>query len=49
MTLDMYAGLFEDDLDAVAVQLDAASCGLSADFLRTKSTVVDMTAEHTGR
>ena len=33
MTLDVYADLFDDDLDGVAVALDAA---------RTRSVVVDM-------
>ena len=28
MTLDVYAGLFNDDLDAVADRLDAAAAGL---------------------
>lgn len=40
MTLDVYAGLFADDLDAVAERLDAAATGRvlpeSADFLRTR-------------
>ena len=40
LTLDTYADLFDDDLDAVAVRMDAvresARCGLSADFLRTE-------------
>jgi integrase len=37
MTLDVYADLFEDDLDGVAVRLDAAIKS-AADTLRTKST-----------
>jgi len=41
MTLDVYAGLFADDLDAVAELLDAAVSARvlpqSADFLRTRS------------
>jgi len=40
MTLDVYAGLFADDLDAVAERLDAAVSARvlseSADFLRTR-------------
>jgi len=40
MTLDVYAGLFADDLDSVAERLDAAATGRvlpeSADFLRTR-------------
>ena len=35
MTLDVYAGLFGDDLDAVANSLDAAARRSSADILRT--------------
>ncbi|WP_188127577.1 hypothetical protein [Actinoplanes lobatus] len=35
MTLDVYADLFEDDLDAVADRLDQAVTGRSADYLRT--------------
>jgi integrase len=35
MTLDVYAGLFADDLDAVADQLDRAFTKLNADHMRT--------------
>lgn len=35
MTLDVYAGLFGDDLDAVAESLDAAARRSGADILRT--------------
>ena len=35
MTLDVYAGLFGDDLDAVAVRLDAAVSDRDADQMRT--------------
>ncbi len=35
MTLDVYAGLFGDDLDALADRLDAAVAGLDADQVRT--------------
>lgn len=35
MTLDVYAGLFNDDLDAVADRLDAAAATARADYLRT--------------
>ena len=42
MTLDVYAGLFADDLDAVAERLDAAvtqrQAESVADFLRTNGT-----------
>jgi hypothetical protein len=37
MTLDVYAGLFGDDLDAVADRLDAAARRAAADFLRTST------------
>ena len=36
MTLDVYAGLFADDLDAVAARLDAAPSQLLADQMRTE-------------
>ena len=35
MTLDVYAGLFADDLDEVADQLDRAFIKLNADQMRT--------------
>ena len=35
MTLDVNAGLFNDDLDAVADRLDAAAALARADYLRT--------------
>jgi len=35
MTLDVYAGLFTDDLDSVAERLDAAAAQSRADSLRT--------------
>ena len=37
MTLDVYADLFDDDLDSVAIRLDAAIKSV-ADCLRTKAT-----------
>jgi hypothetical protein len=36
MTLDVYAGLFADDLDAVADRLDRALAKLNADQMRTE-------------
>jgi hypothetical protein len=36
MTVDAYAGLFADDLDAVADRLDRAIAKLNADQMRTK-------------
>ena len=35
MTLDVYADLFEDDLDQVADRLDHAATKPDADYLRT--------------
>ena len=40
MTLDVYAGLFGDDLDTVADPLDRAARKADADSLRTKPGVV---------
>lgn len=37
MTLDVYAGLFGDDLDAVADRLDKAASRARADYLRTEA------------
>ena len=37
MTLDVYAGLFGDDLDAVADHLDRAALRARADYLRTEA------------
>ena len=37
MTLDVYAGLFGDDLDAVAERLDEAAATARADYLRTQA------------
>jgi integrase len=49
MTLDVYSGLFDDDLDAVADRLDVAvqsaresARGLSADFLRTDDQLIKL-------
>jgi integrase len=45
MTLDVYAGLFGDDLDAVATRLDEAVTGRDKDYLRIGSAdaqVVDL-------
>jgi len=45
MTLDVYSGLFDDDLDAVADRLDAASRtarGLPADYLRTGGQLIKL-------
>jgi integrase len=37
MTLDVYAGLFGDDLDAGAERLDEAAATARADYLRTQA------------
>ena len=45
MTLDVYAGLFGDDLDAVAARLDEAVTGRDKDYSRTgwsDAQVVDL-------
>jgi hypothetical protein len=36
MTLDVYAGLFGDDLDVLADRLDTAAALARADYLRTE-------------
>ena len=48
MTLDVYAGLFGDDLDAVADRLDEAAARSSADQLRTRAPDADVRAIPTG-
>jgi integrase len=40
MTLDRYADLFDDDLDAVAERLNESAAVARADFLRTRGAVV---------
>jgi integrase len=40
MTLDVYSGLFDDDLDAVADRLDEGSARAAADQVRTTAAVV---------
>ena len=45
MTLDVYAGLFGDDLDAVAHRLDQAVAARDEDYLRTRAAgagIVDL-------
>lgn len=41
MELDVYAGLFGDDLDAVADRLEAAAAAARADSLRTAAPKTD--------
>ncbi len=49
MTLDVYADLFDTDLDAVAVELDAAiraiSCAIPARFLRDSCAILSAALE----
>ena len=40
MTLDVYSGLFDDDLDALAERMDVASARAAADSVRTRADVV---------
>ena len=49
MTLDVYAGLFGDDLDTVADSLDAAARRSGADILRTYGTAADVVPMPTKR
>lgn len=42
MTLDVYAGLFGDDLDALADRLDEAAAKARADYLRTAAPESDV-------
>jgi hypothetical protein len=39
MTLDVYSGLFDDDLDAVADRLDQAAIRARADSVRTDRSI----------
>lgn len=48
MTLDVYSGLFEDGLDAVADRLDAARTQIRADSVRTARVVIPITQRETG-
>lgn len=49
MTLDVYSGLFDDDLDAVAERLDAAAADSLADSVRTGAPVVGIREARTSR
>ena len=44
MTLDVYAGLFGDGLDAVADRVDEAAAATGADSLRTTAPSADVVA-----
>ncbi|WP_372433876.1 tyrosine-type recombinase/integrase [Micromonospora coerulea] len=49
MTLDVYADLFEDDLDQVADRLDRAAGRAAADSVRTEGVGPDLDAVRPGR
>lgn len=49
MTLDVYADLFEDDLDQVADRLDRAAARAAADSVRTEGIGPDLDAVRPGR
>jgi integrase len=40
MTLDVYSGLFDDDLDALADRLDEAAARSAADYTRTDGRIL---------
>jgi hypothetical protein len=42
MTLDVYSGLFDDDLDAVAERMDEAAERILADSVRTSDKVIEL-------
>jgi hypothetical protein len=48
VTLDVYSGLFDDDLDAVADRMDEAFTRNLADFSRTAAAVVALHATGQG-
>jgi hypothetical protein len=47
VTLDVYSGLFEDDLDAVAERLDAARAHLPVPLVCPDAPVVPITRSET--
>ena len=48
MTLDVYAGLFDDDLDTVAKRLDEAASEALADSVRTEQVISSLTSVSAG-
>jgi integrase len=48
VTLDVYSGLFDDDLDAVADRMDEAFARNLADFSRTEADAVALSATRQG-
>ena len=49
MTLDVYSGLFDDDLDALAERMDIASARAAADSVRTGADIVAIDDRRTTR
>ena len=49
MTLDVYSGLFDDDLDAVADRFDEEAGRARADFLRTRAAAEPISITSAGR
>ena len=49
MTLDVYSGLFDDDLDAVADRMDEASARILADSVRTNGGIIQLPSATTSR
>ena len=49
MTLDVYSGLFDDDLDALAERMDVASARSAADSVRTGADIVAIDDRRTTR
>jgi integrase len=49
MTLDVYSGLFDDDLDGLADRMDAALAQARADFSRTEALAVDLSGRRASR
>jgi integrase len=48
MTLDVYSGLFYDDLDGVADRRDTVATKAAADYLRTNRTVTPVRGRAAG-
>ena len=48
MTFDVYSGLFDDDLDAVADRLDGAARNAAVPPVCSETTVMPITQRETG-
>jgi hypothetical protein len=48
MTLDVYSGLFDDDLDAVAERLEVGAQAARADYLRTGTGIIQLRVPASG-